>query len=186
MSATTLTTVAAPTTWQLDSSHMDVGFAVRHLMISTVKGRFTKVTGTVTSDGEDFSSAEVDVTIDASSIDTREPRRDDHLRSADFLDVEQFPTLTFKSRRVQPRGDGAYALAGDLTIHGVTREVTLDVVTEGFARDPWGGERAGFSATGHIKRSEFGLTWNAALETGGVLVGDDVKLHIDVELTKAK
>jgi len=186
MAAATTTAVATPTLWQLDPSHVEVGFAVRHLMISTVKGRFGSVQGTVVADGDDFSNAEVDVTIDAASLDTREPKRDEHLRSADFFDVAQFPTLSFKSRRVEPAGRDRYTLTGDLTIHGVTREVALDVTTEGFVRDPWGNERAGFSAKGHIKRSDFGLTWNALLEAGGVAVGDDVKLSIDLELTKSK
>jgi polyisoprenoid-binding protein YceI len=182
--ATLTATPAALTTWQLDPSHVEVGFAVRHLMISTVKGRFGAVRGTVVVEHDDFATAQVDVTIDAASVDTREPNRDAHLRSADFFDVEQFPTLTFKSRRVESAGGGQYRLIGDLTIHGVTREVDLDVVTEGLVRDPWGNEKAGFSAKGHLRRSEFGLMWNAALETGGVVLSDDVKLSIDVELTK--
>jgi polyisoprenoid-binding protein YceI len=180
MTAATLTPVR--TTWQIDPSHVDVGFAVRHLMIATVKGRFGAVKGTVAVDGDDFATAEVDVTIDAASIDTREPKRDAHLRSADFFDVEQFPAITFKSRRVRAKGANQFDLVGDLTIHGVTREVSLDVTSEGTVRDPWGNHKAGFSATGVIRRSDFGLTWNAALETGGLLVGEDVKLSLDVEL----
>ena len=184
-SVATLTAApAALTTWQLDPSHVEIGFAVRHLMISTVKGRFGTVQGTVLVEGDDFATAKVDVTIDAASVDTREPNRDAHLRSADFFDVERFPTLTFKSRRVERAGADQFRLIGDLTIHGVTREVGLDVVTEGFVRDPWGKERAGFSAKGHLKRSEFGLTWNAALEAGGMVLSDDIKLSMDVELTK--
>jgi polyisoprenoid-binding protein YceI len=187
MTPSTTTLAAAPaalTTWQLDPSHVEIGFAVRHLMISTVRGRFGTVLGTVVVQGDDFATAKVDVTIDAASVDTREPKRDAHLRSADFFDVETFPTLTFTSRRVERAGADQFRLIGDLTLHGVTREVHLDVVTEGLVRDPWGNEKAGFSATGHIKRSEFGLTWNAALETGGVMVSDDVKLSFDVQLTK--
>jgi len=188
MTAVTATqTATAPglTTWQLDPSHVEAGFAVRHLMISHVKGRFGTVVGTVLVQGDDFATAQVDVTIDAASVDTREPKRDEHLRSADFFNVEKFPTLTFKSRRVEPTDPDHYRLIGDLTIHGVTREVALDVVTEGLVRDPWGNEKAGFSAKGLIKRSDFGLHWNAALETGGFVVGDEVKLSIDVELTKS-
>jgi polyisoprenoid-binding protein YceI len=180
MAATTLAPVR--TTWQIDPSHVDVGFAVRHLMISTVKGRFGAVTGTVAVDGDDFATADIDVTIDAASIDTREPKRDAHLRSADFFDVEQFPAITFKSRRVRAKGTGRFDVTGDLTMHGVTREVVLDVTAEGTTRDPWGNHKAGFSAAGVIRRSDFGLTWNAALETGGVLVGEDVKLALEVEL----
>jgi polyisoprenoid-binding protein YceI len=179
--ATTLTR----TTWQLDPSHLELGFAVRHLMISTVKGRFGAATGTVTTDGDDFATAEVEVAIDAASLDTRESARDTHLRSADFFDVERFPAITFKSRTVTPQtGRGRYTVVGDLTIRGVSREISLDVTTEGFVRDPWGNEKAGFSAVGHLNRTDYGLTWNAALETGGVLVGEEVKLHLDVELTK--
>ena len=188
MSATAVVTAPAATsgltTWNLDPSHLDVGFAVRHLMISTVKGRFAGVKGTVSVLGDDFRTATVDVTIDAASVDTREPQRDAHLRSADFFDVEQFPTLTFKSRRVQANGADRFTLTGDLTIHGVTREVVLDVASEGMGPDPWGGQRAGFSAKGLVKRSDFGLTWNQLLELGGVAVGDDVKLSIDVELIR--
>jgi len=190
MSAARVISIATPassgvTTWQLDPSHVEAGFAVRHLMISHVKGRFGTVVGTVLVEDDDFATAKVDVTIDAASIDTRESKRDEHLRSADFFDVEHFPTLTFSSRHVEPKGADRYRLVGDLTIHGVTREVALDVVTEGRVKDPWGHDKAGFSAKGLIKRSDFGLTWNAALETGGFVVGDEVKLSIDVELTKS-
>lgn len=178
-------TTATRTTWHLDPSHLDLGFAVRHLMISTVKGRFGAATGTVTTDGDDFATAEIEVSIDAASLDTREPARDTHLRSADFFDVERFPAVTFKSRTVtvQP-GRGRYTVVGDLTIRGISREIALDVTTEGFVRDPWGNEKAGFSAVGHLNRRDFGLTWNVAIESGGVLVGDEVKLHLEVELTK--
>jgi polyisoprenoid-binding protein YceI len=170
------------TTWSIDPAHTHVEFAVRHMMLTTVKGRFTDVRGTVRSHDSDPAKREVDVTIGVASIDTREAQRDAHLRSADFLDAEQFPTITFKSRRIT---DGnSFRLVGDLTIRGVTREVVLDVTSEGRAKDPWGGERAGFTATTKIKRSEFGLTWNQALETGGVLVGDEVKISIDAELLK--
>jgi polyisoprenoid-binding protein YceI len=171
------------TTWQIDPSHTEVGFAVRHLMISTVRGRFNDVKGTVSVEGEDFHTAQVTVSIGAASVDTREPRRDAHLRSADFFDAERFPEMTFVSRRVEKTSRG-YALVGDLTIRGVTRELTLAVADEGRVRDPWGGVRAGFSATAVVTREDFGLTWNAALETGGVLVGSDVKIVIDVELVE--
>ena len=172
------------TNWNIDPAHSHVEFAVRHLMISTVKGRFTGVSGSIRTDDANPANAEVDIAIDVASVDTREPQRDAHLRSADFFDVENFPTMTFKSRRIADVKGDRFRLVGDLTIHGVTREVVLAVASEGRGRDPWGGERAGFSATATIKRSHFGLTWNQLLETGGVAVGDDVKISIDVELVK--
>ena len=182
----TATLVSAPTatamTWQIDPSHTQVEFAVRHLMISTVRGRFGSVEGTVTLPDGTFASAQVDVTIGVAGIDTREPQRDTHLRSADFFDVEKFPTIAFKSRRVAARGDHAFTLIGDLTMHGVTREVALDVTSEGRGRDPWGHDRAGFSIKGKISRKDFGLTWNQLLEAGGVAVGDEVKIAIDSEI----
>jgi polyisoprenoid-binding protein YceI len=152
-------------TWNVDPTHSHVEFAIRHLMITTVKGLFTDVKGTVKSDGSDPAKGHVSVTIGVTSIDTREPQRDAHLRSADFFDADKFPTITFNSRNI--------------------RDVMLDVTSGGRAKDPWGGERAGFTASGKINRSDFGLTWNQALETGGVLVGDEVKISIDVELIKA-
>jgi polyisoprenoid-binding protein YceI len=171
-----------PVTWKIDPSHSHVEFAVRHLMISTVKGRFGDIDGMVTMTDDDVSTASVDATIGVASIDTREPQRDAHLKSADFFDVEKFPTLTFKSRRVAPRPNGSFALVGDLTVHGVTREVAFDVESEGAGRDPWGNQRAGFSAKATISRKDFGLTWNQLLEAGGFAVGDEVKISIDTEL----
>jgi len=184
--STTATATQAPalTTWSIDPAHSHVEFAVKHLMISTVKGRFGIVGGTVRTDDADPAKAQVDVEIDADSIDTRQEQRDAHLKSADFFDVEKFPKLTFKSTRVHDVDGDAFKLTGDLTIHGVTRPITLDVTSEGRGKDPWGGERAGFSATGKIKRSEFGLTWNQVLEAGGFAVGDDIKISLDVELVK--
>jgi polyisoprenoid-binding protein YceI len=180
---TVSTTETSTTSWKIDSSHTHAEFAVRHLMISTVKGRFADVQGVVHIDAADPASSLVDVTIGVASIDTREPQRDTHLRSADFFDIEHFPHLTFRSTRIEGRGD-EFKLVGDLTIRGTTREVVLDVTSEGRATDPWGGERIGFSATTKIKRSDFGLTWNQLLEAGGVAVGDDVKISIDAELVK--
>lgn len=170
-------------TWTIDPSHATVGFAVRHLMISTVRGRFSDVHGTVHVHGNDFHTAVIDVTIGTGSIDTREPGRDQHLRSADFFDVDRFPAMTFKSTGVEKAGKG-YRVHGTLTIRGVARPITLDVADEGRVRDPWGGERAGFHATGVINRQDYGLQWNMALEAGGVVVGDEVKLAIEVELVK--
>ena len=183
MSSTTAA-AGATTTWQIDAAHSHVEFAVKHLMIATVKGRFGAVSGAVTTNGDGVAGAAVDVTIDASSVDTREPQRDTHLRSADFFDVATFPAITFRSTRVVPAGDGALTLTGDLTIHGVTRPITLAVTDEGAAKDPWGGDRRAFSATGRLSRKDFGLTWNQALEAGGVLVGDDVRISLEVELVR--
>jgi len=174
-------TTATPTSWTIDPAHANIEFGVRHLMISTVKGRFTGISGTIAAGERGFADARIDVTIDAKTIDTREPQRDAHLRSADFFDVEKFPTITFHSRRIDAHG-ADYRIAGDLTMHGVTREVVFDATEEGRGRDPWGNERAGFAARARLNRRDFGLTWNAALETGGVLVGDEVKISIDLEL----
>jgi polyisoprenoid-binding protein YceI len=182
--STTATAVGTGTTWSIDPAHSHVEFAVRHLMISTVKGRFGIVRGTVRTDDTDPAKGQAEIEIDADSIDTREAQRDAHLRSADFFDVEKFPKLTFRSTRITDVSGDSFKLIGDLTIHGVTREVTLDVTSEGRGKDPWGGERAGFSATTRVKRSDFGLTWNQALETGGFVVGDEIKVSLDVELVK--
>jgi polyisoprenoid-binding protein YceI len=172
------------TTWNVDPTHAELGFAVRHLMLSTVRGRFGAVTGTVKVDEANPRNSKIDVTIDVNSIDTRQEMRDNHLRSADFFDVENHPTLHFVSKRIDGDTTGEFKVTGDLTIRGTTREVTLDVSLQGQGKDPWGNERAGFEATGKIKRSDFGLTWNQALEAGGVAVGDEVKISIDVELVK--
>lgn len=172
------------TTWSIDPTHSQIGFAVRHLMISTVKGRFAGFTGTVDLDPADLTTASMQVTIDAASIDTRTADRDNHLRSADFFDVERFPALAYVSRGVERSGD-EYRVIGDLTIRDVTREVPLTVSFEGEAQDLWGSQRMAFTATGTLNRTAFGLTWNKALETGGVLVGEEVKLSIEVELVEA-
>ena len=182
----TITTTGAPsiTSWKIDPIHTHVEFAVRHLMISTVKGRFTDVEGTVELNEAHPSKSRADITIAAATVDTREPQRDAHLRSGDFLESEAFPTITFRSSRIGNRTDEAFTLVGDLTIRGVTREVSLDVTVEGRGKDPWGGERAGFSAKTKIKRSDFGLTWNQVLEAGGIAVGDEVKISLEVEVIK--
>jgi polyisoprenoid-binding protein YceI len=186
MSSTTTTTPAGTlTAWSIDPVHSHVEFAVKHLMIATVRGRFAVVHGTVYSDDADPAKGRAEIEIDADSIDTHESQRDTHLRSADFFDVEKFPKITFRSTRITDVHGDTFKLVGDLTIRGVTREVVLDVTSEGRNRDPWGGERAGFSATTKIKRSDFGLTWNQALETGGVVVGDDIKISLDVEMVKS-
>ncbi len=168
-------------TWQIDPAHTEVGFAVKHMMIATVRGRFADVSGKITLDEEDLKNSSVEVEIQAASIDTRQEQRDEHLRSADFFDVENHPTLTFRSRRVEPAGKGKFKVIGDLTIRGTSREVVLEATEEGRGKDPWGNERVGFSAGTTIDRRDFGLTWNTALETGGVLVGNDIKISLEVE-----
>lgn len=170
--------------WSIDPTHTHIEFGVRHLMISTVKGRFAQFSGAVQLDPADLTTASLDVTIDVASIDTRVADRDTHLRSADFFDAATYPTISFVSRKIVPQGD-AYRLIGDLTIRGVTREVPLAVSLEGQAKDPWGNQRMAFAATAKINRADFGLTWNAALEAGGVVVGEEVKISIDVELIAA-
>jgi polyisoprenoid-binding protein YceI len=174
------------TTYQIDPAHSGAQFSVRHMMVTNVHGGFKKIQGTVVYDPENPVNSTVNAEIDTASITTNEDQRDAHLRSADFLDVEKFPTITFRSTRVEASGEGEVKLEGDLTIHGVTRPVVLDV--EGLApegKDPWGNTRSGATARTKIKRSDFGLTWNAALETGGFLVGDDVKIELDLALIKA-
>jgi polyisoprenoid-binding protein YceI len=174
-----------PATWEIDSSHSSAQFAVRHLMVSTVRGEFSRVAGAVRLDEADLTRSSVEVTIDASTVNSREPKRDAHLRSADFLDVERFPAITFRSRRVLPAGHGRLKVVGDLTIRGATREVTLDVEGPTPAiKDPWGNIKRGATATTRINRRDFGLTWNATLEAGGVVVGDEVAITIDVELVR--
>ena len=182
--STAVQTAVERSTWAIDPVHSSVEFAVRHLMITTVKGRFTGVTGTVVLDPHEPAKSSAEITVDAATIDTREAQRDAHLRSADFFDVERFPVLTFRSTAVHDYSSDGFKLIGDLTIHGVTREVTLDVTAEGQSKDPWGGDRGGYAATTRIKRSDFGLTWNQLLETGGLAVSDDVKIALDVQLVK--
>ncbi|HEY8446612.1 MAG TPA: YceI family protein [Thermomicrobiales bacterium] len=181
--ATTATAAAASTktTWVIDASHTEIGFAVRHMMISTAKGHFHGVTGTITLDEADLTQSSAEVTIDAATIDTRDPKRDEHLRSADFLDVEHYPTITFKSTKIESVGENRFKATGDLTIRGVTRPVVLDIELQGRTKSPWGQEVIGLRAEGKINRSDFGLNWNVALEAGGFLVGDEVKLIAEVE-----
>lgn len=176
----------AKSTWQIDPAHTGVEFAVKHMMISTVKGRFGSVSGTITLDEADLSGSSVEVEIEAASIDTRQEQRDEHLRSADFFDVENFPQLTFRSRRIEATGSGRLRIVGDLTIRDQTREVVLDATDEGRGKDPWGNEKAGFTAQTSIDRRDFGLTWNAALETGGVLVANEIKITLEVQAAKAE
>jgi polyisoprenoid-binding protein YceI len=174
------------TTWNLDPIHSTAEFKVKHMMISNVKGQFTGISGSLTLDEGDVTHSRMEATIDATSINTREAQRDAHLKSADFFDVEKFPTLSFKSTSVKRRGDDELAVTGDLTIHGETRSVVFNV--EGPtppAKDPWGNTRIGLSATTKINRKDFGLQWNSTLETGGILVGEDVTITLDVQFIKA-
>jgi polyisoprenoid-binding protein YceI len=172
------------TTWIIDPAHSHVGFGVKHLMIATVRGRFAQVQGTVIGDESDPTSASIDITIPTASVTTGDEKRDAHLRSADFFDVERFPTISFRSKRVEAGSNEGFRVVGDLTIRDVTRPVVLDVEMLGRAKDPWGQEHAAFEATTKIRRGDYGLTWNAPLETGGVLVGDEVKISIEGQLLK--
>ncbi len=170
--------------WQIDPAHSQVQFAVRHMMISNVRGRFENFTGTVDFDEANPARSSVTVQIEAASINTREPQRDGHLKSPDFLNAEQYPYLTFKSKRIEKVEGNRARIVGDLTIRDVTREVALDVEYAGQAKSPWGTTSAGFSATARINRKDWGLVWNHTLETGGVLVGDEINVNIDLEIVK--
>jgi polyisoprenoid-binding protein YceI len=180
---TAATQSSKPTQWNIDPAHSAAHFSVRHLMISNVRGEFTKISGSALVNSADHTKSSVEITIDAASINTREPQRDEHLRSADFLDVAKYPTLTFRSKRIAPLGPEEFKVTGDLTIHGVTKEVTFDI--EGPTppvKDPWGNIRAGITAAAKINRKDFGVAFNALTETGGVVVGDEVKITIEAEL----
>lgn len=182
--ATSPQTATQPTRWTLDASHSSVGFSVRHMMITNVRGEFQKLAGDVVFDPSRPEASKVSATIDVASINTREEKRDAHLRSADFFDAEAHPNMTFESKQVRRAGDG-YEVVGDLTIRGTTREVKLsveDVTAE--HTDPWGQRRIGATARAKVRRSDFGMTWNAALEAGGVLVGDEITISIEVSLVK--
>jgi polyisoprenoid-binding protein YceI len=180
-----LPVLANADTWQIDPAHTNVEFSVRHMMISNVKGQFQKTSGTITINGNDPTSAKIDATIDATSITPRVDKRDAHLKSPAFLDVDKFPTITFKSTKVEGDGPGKWKVTGDLTLHGLTKPVVLEVESTGTPiTDPMGDTRAGASATTKIDRKDFGLTWNQPLETGGVMVGDEVAISIDVEAIK--
>jgi polyisoprenoid-binding protein YceI len=188
--AIALTVAAAPAlaqsgTWNIDASHSAAHFAVKHMMVSTVRGDFGKMAGTIEFDGKDVKTIKADATIDVSTVDTRDAKRDAHLKSADFFDVAKFPTITFKSKRAEAAGAGKFKLVGDLTIRGVTKEVTLDV--EGpmpAIKDQRGNARTGATATTKINRQDFGVSWNRTLDAGGLVVGDEVSISIDLELIK--
>ncbi|ATB28131.1 YceI family protein [Melittangium boletus] len=189
-SALAAAVLAAPsfafaTEFEIDPAHSAASFSVRHMMVTNVRGAFSKVSGTVNVDDKDVTKSTVEATIDATTINTNEPKRDEHLKSADFFDTGKFPTITFKSTKVAKAGKG-FKVTGDLTMHGVTKPVVLDV-TEGLtpeAKDPWGNTKRGATATTKVNRKDFGLAWNKALETGGVAVGEEVTITLDLELTK--
>ncbi|RIV68395.1 YceI family protein [Flagellimonas aequoris] len=171
------------TIWNLDPTHSELTFKVKHLMISNVKGSFTKFNAKI--EGDDFETSKITATVDATSVFTNNTDRDGHLKSADFFEVETYPELKFESTSITKTDDGEYTLIGDLTIKGITKSVELDVEFGGFMKDPYGNEKAGFSFEGKINRKDFGLNWNAALETGGVLVSDEVKIAAEVQFVKA-
>jgi polyisoprenoid-binding protein YceI len=170
-------------TWEIDPAHTILGFSARHAMVAKVRGKFNEFSGSFTIDGANPTNSKADLTIQAGSIDTGQADRDGHLKSGDFLDAEQFPAVTFTSTSIAVSGD-SIKVTGDLTIHGVTKPVTIDYEFTGISQDPWGNTKIGFEGHAKINRKEFGLVWNAALETGGVLVGEDIKLELDVEATK--
>ena len=172
------------TKWAIDPSHSKIGFKVKHLMISNVLGSFKEFEGHVTTTGNDFSTSVISFSLNAASVDTEMADRDAHLKSVDFFDIENHPKITFEGKGLKDLGDDLYDLTGNLTIKSVTHPVTLSVEYGGIMADPWGNVKAGFSITGKINRKIWGLTWNAALETGGVLVGEEVKINCDVELVK--
>ena len=171
--------------WNLDIVHSGINFSVRHMVVSKVRGRFTKFTGSVLLDESDLARSVVEATIDASSIDTGTAQRDDHLRSADFFDVEHFPQLRFRSTGIEKVGTERYRLSGELTIRDVTRAIALEVEYGGRGKDPWGNERVGFTARGGLDRKDFGLQWNQVLETGGMLVSDRVEIELEVQAVRA-
>lgn len=175
--------MATKTKWVIDPTHSEVAFKIKHLMISNVKGNFSEFEATALTDGDDFSSAEIDVKINTASINTGVADRDGHLKSPDFFDAEKYPAMTFKSKSFSGSGD-EYVLEGDFTIKDVTKPVSLNVEFGGLMTDPWGNVKAGFTIEGKINRKDFGLNWNAALEAGGVLVGEEVKLSAEIEMLK--
>ena len=172
------------TKWSVDPTHSEIGFKVKHMMFTNVSGNFANFDATVTTDGDNFGNAKFDFSADIDSVNTGNADRDNHLKSADFFDAEKFPKISFTSTGFTQKSDDEYVLTGNLTVRGVTAPVTLDVEFGGIAKDPWGNTKAGLSATGKLNRKDFGLTWNSALETGGVLVGEEVKLHIELQFVK--
>lgn len=174
----------AITKWTVDPTHSAIEFSVKHMMIAKVKGSFNKFEANISADPTDLTTAQIDFTVDLASIDTRNTDRDNHLRSADFFDVEKNPTLTFTATKIEKTNKDEYSVTGVVTLNGVTKEETFEITFEGQGKDPWGTEKAGFSGKGKVKRSDYGLTYNAALETGGVLIGDQITLSIEIEAAK--
>ncbi|WP_066056147.1 YceI family protein [Robertmurraya korlensis] len=172
--------------WAVDTAHSNVDFSIKHMMIAKTNGAFHAFDAEIEADPTDLTTANIVFNVDVASIDTRNEDRDNHLRSADFFDVENYPTMTFKSTSIERKDEDEYNVTGDFTLHGVTKSETFVVTYEGQGKDPWGNEKVGFSAEGTVNRSDYGLTWNAALETGGVLVGDKVKFAISLEASKAE
>lgn len=170
--------------WALDPTHSSVDFSIKHMMFSKVKGSFTSFDAVIEADPEDLTSAKIEFTIDLNSVFTNNTDRDNHLRSADFFDVENHPKITFVAKSIKKTDDNEYAVTGDFTLHGVTRTETFEVEFEGAGKDPWGNEKAGFSVKGALKRSDYGLTYNAALEAGGFLIGDEVKVSLQIQAAK--
>ena len=185
VAALAIPSLAFAANYEIDSSHSSAQFAIKHVMVSTVRGEFQKVCGTVVLDEKNLKASKIEATIDASTINTREPKRDAHLKSADFFDVAKFPNITFASTSVKAAGKDKFKVAGNLTMHGVTKPVVLDVESPSTeVKDPYGNVKRGAVATTKLSRKDFGLNWNAALEAGGVVVGDEVKITIDLELNK--
>lgn len=173
------------TKWNLDPSHSEVTFKVKHMMITNVSGSFKEFSVDATTDGEDFTKPDISFTAKTASVDTASEQRDGHLKSGDFFDAEKFPEITFKATSYEKKSDNDYLLKGDLTIKDVTKNISLDVEYGGIQKDPWGNLKAGFTISGKINRKDFGLTWNAALETGGVMVSEEVKVNCEIQLIKA-
>jgi polyisoprenoid-binding protein YceI len=176
--------IMSTTKWAVDPTHSEIGFKVKHLMFTNVSGKFTSFDASVTTEGDDFDTAVFEFSADVDSINTNNTDRDNHLKTGDFFDAEQFPKLTFKSTSFEKESEGEYTLTGEMTLHGVTKPVTLNVEYGGLQKDPWGNIKSGFSATGKINREDFGLTYNAALEAGGVMLGKEVKLDIELQFVK--
>lgn len=174
----------AKSVWALDKAHSEVDFSVKHMMFATVRGTFKEFSANIVADPEDLTTADITFEVDTNSVDTRDEGRDGHLRGEDFFDSAKYPKMTFKSTKIESKGGGNYKLIGDLTMRDVTHPVEFNVEFEGIGKDPWGNEKAGFSAVGSLNRKDFGLVWNAALETGGVLVSDQVKIEIHLQAAK--
>lgn len=173
--------------WVIDPSHTEIGFKIKHLMISNIKGKFNQYDASIYTTGDDFMGAEVDCWIDVASVDTNDAERDKHLRSADFFDVERFPQISFVKNTVESVDkDGSYELWGDLTIKGITKRIKIDVEFGGIVKDPWGNEKAVFTVNGKVNRKDWGLNWNAVLETGGILVGEEVRICCEIQLMRSE